>query len=143
MACGLSLKCGGAVDERARGADIFRPLRDGGGYIEARGGVRARLQVRRDAARGVAPRLERVQLYRQRSLRGLGDLGVQLGEFDGGEADLVGERLAVDEGGVERRCEQRLGGLGGGLDKIAEDGVVTDLQRNAAFAGLGGLPAAG
>ena len=34
---------------------------------------------------------------------GLGDLGVQLGQFDGGEAHLIGQGLAVDEGGVQRR----------------------------------------
>ena len=81
---------------------------------------------------GVAPGLEGVELDRQRPLGGLGDLGVQFGQLDGGEADLVGERLAVDEGGVQRSGEQRLGGLGGGLDEIAQDRVVADLERHAA-----------
>ena len=35
------------------------------------------------------------------------DFGVQLGQFDGGEAHLVGQGLAVDEGRVERGGEQR------------------------------------
>ena len=41
----------------------------------------------------------------------------------------------MDEDGVQGRPEQGLGGLGGGLDEIAQDPVVTDFQGHAALGG--------
>ena len=58
-------------------------------------------------------------------------------ELGGGEAHLAGQRLAMDEGRVERRAQQLVAVLRGHLDEIAEHVVVPDLQR--ADAGLLGI----
>ena len=65
----------------------------------------------------------------ERAVGGVGDLGFEFAEFGGGEAHLAGQRLAVDEGRVERRAHQLLAVLGGDVDEIAEHVVVPDLQR--------------
>ena len=61
--------------------------------------------------------------------RGVGDLGFELAKFGGGEAHLAGERLAMDERGVERRRHQLVAVLRRHLDEIAEHVVVPDFQR--------------
>ena len=73
--------------------------------------------------------LEDLELERQRAVGRVGDLGFELAELGGGEAHLAGERLAMDEGRVERRGEQLFAVLRGDLDEIAEHVVVPDLQR--------------
>ena len=54
--------------------------------------------------------------------------GFEAGEFRGGEPDLAGERLAVDEGRVPRRGHEFIAVLRRDLDKIAEHIVVADFQ---------------
>ena len=82
----------------------------------------------RSRDRGGEP-LENLKLERQRPVGGVGDLRFKLAELGGREAHLAGERLPMDEGGVERRGEQLLAMLGGDVDKIAEHIVVPDFQR--------------
>ena len=84
--------------------------------------------------------LENLQLEPERALGGAGDLGFQLAQLGGGEAHLPGQRLAVDEGGIERRVQQFVAVLGGDLDEIAEHVVVADFQRaDAGFLGIARL----
>ena len=83
--------------------------------------------ARRDHRRGEA--LEDFELEAERAVGGVGDLGFELAELGGGEAHLAGQRLAMDEGRVERRGEQLLAVLRGDLDEIAEHVVVPDFQR--------------
>ena len=83
------------------------------------------------------PELEGLDLDGQHPLRRLRDLGVQLGQFGGREPHLIGEGLAMDEARVPRWLEQDLALLGGGLDEIAEHGIVLDLQRNAGLSDQG------
>ena len=73
--------------------------------------------------------IENLKLQRQRALGGVGDLRFQLAKFGGGEAHLPGQRLAMDEGRVERRAHQLVAVLRGDVDEIAEHVVVPDLQR--------------
>ena len=101
-----------------RGRDIEHRERFGG--LLDRGGRRR--HHRREA-------LEGLELDAERAVGGAGDLGFELAELGGGEAHLAGERLAVDEGRVERRRQQLLAVLRGHLDEIAEHVVVPDLQR--------------
>ena len=79
-------------------------------------------------AGGLAEGLEGFQLYGADPVGGLSDGGVQLGECGGGEADLVGGGLAVDESRIEGRAQQLLAVLGRDVDEIAEHVVVADLQ---------------
>ena len=81
--------------------------------------------------------VENVELEAERALGGAGDLCFQLAQLGGGEAHLAGQRLAVDEGGVERRGHQLVAVLGGHLDEIAEHVVVAHFER--AHAGLFGI----
>ena len=72
-------------------------------------------------------------------MAGLADLGVQLRQFDGGEADLGRQGLAMDEGTVGPGAEQGFGRLGAGFEEIAQDGVVLDLERHAGLGDGAGL----
>ena len=139
MARSLGLEGGRSIHHRSRRADVIGPLCQR--RCDVKGGRRhgRRLDGCRNLGGRAAPGLEGFQLDGQRPPGGLGDLRVQLGQLDGGEADLVGQRLAVDEGGIERRAHQRLGGLGRGLHEIAQHGVVADLHRHAALARQLGL----
>ena len=81
------------------------------------------------AVDGGGEAIENLKLERQRALGGAGDLGFQFAKFSGGEAHLAGERLAMDEGRVERRAHQLVAVLRGDVDEIAEHVVVPDFQR--------------
>ena len=72
---------------------------------------------------------ERFQLDSERALGRGRDLGLELAELGGGEARLAGERLAVDEAGVERRRHQLVGVLRRDIDEISQHVVVPDFQR--------------
>ena len=63
----------------------------------------ALIVVARGDHRGGEP-LENLELEAERAVGGAGDLGFQLAELGGGEAHLAGQRLAVDEGRVQRRA---------------------------------------
>ena len=59
-----------------------------------------------------------------------GELNIStFAEFGGGEANLPGQRLAMDEGRIQRRRHQFVAVLRGDLDEIAEHVVVADLER--------------
>ena len=75
-----------------------------------------------------AEALEDFELQSERAVAGIGDLGLDLAEFRRGEADLPGERLAMDEGRVQGRRHQFVAVLRGDLDEIAEHVVVADFQ---------------
>ena len=84
--------------------------------------------------------LEDLQLEAERAVAGVRNLGFDLAEFGGREAGLTGQRLAVDEGGVERRRHQLVAVLRGDLDEVAEHVVVADLQAlDAAIVGVARL----
>ncbi len=113
--------------ESAKRARHVEPGERFGAFLD-RGGLRD--HARREP-------LEDVQLQPERAVGGAGDLGFQFAQFGGGEAHLTGQRLAVDEGRVERRGEQLVAVLGGDLDEIAEHVVVANFKR--ADAGLFGI----
>ena len=125
------------VDLRPHVVTLDRQLRQGRGHVDDRqrlGGVLDRGGGR--GHRGGEP-LERFELDAERAIRGAGDLGFERAQFGGGEAHLTGERLAMDEGRVERRRHQPLAVLRRHLDEIAEHVVVADFQ--ALDAGLVGV----
>jgi hypothetical protein len=109
----------GALDRerRERRSDIDGGERAGRGLDGVGGGDRFGGQ-----------RIEDRQFQPQRPVRRIGDAGFEAGEFRGGEADLAGERLAVDEGRVPRRGHEFIAVLRRDLDKIAEHIVVADFQ---------------
>ena len=72
--------------------------------------------------------LEDFQLQPERAVAGIGDFGFDLAEFGGGEADLAGQRLAMNEGRVQRRRHQFVAMLRRDLDEIAQHVVVADFQ---------------
>ena len=111
-----------------------------GRYVEHRQRLRALLDrlALREHLRGQS--LERVELDAERAVGGGGDLGLQLAELGGREAHLAGQRLAVDEGRIERRRHQLVAVLLRHLDEIAEHIVVLDLQRlDAGLVGIARL----
>ena len=73
--------------------------------------------------------VESLELDAERAVGGARDFGFELAQLRRREADLAGERLAVDEGRVERRRHQPLAVLRGDLDEIAEHVVVANLER--------------
>src|SRR5262245_3470749 len=64
--------------------------------------------------------LENLELEAERALGSAGDLRFKLAQFGGGEANLPGEGLAVNEGAIERRRHQPLAMLRGDFDEIAQ-----------------------
>jgi hypothetical protein len=72
--------------------------------------------------------LEDLELQAERAVAGIGDLGFDLAEFGRRKTYLAGQRLAMDEGGVERRHHQLVAVLRRDLDEIAEHIVVADLK---------------
>ena len=104
-------------EHRERARNIEHGERFGGGLdLDARG----------DDHRGKP--LEYLKLEVERAVGGVGDLRLELAERRGGESDLSGKGLAVNEGGVERRGQQLLAVLGGDVDEIAQHVIVPDLQ---------------
>ena len=128
------------VDVRPRVIALGGKMRERAGDIEAAerlGAFLDRGALRDDA--GSEP-LENLEFEPERAVGGAGDLGFQFAQFGGGEAHLAGQRLAVDEGRVERRGQQLVAVLGGDLDEIAEHVVVPDLERaDAGFLGIARL----
>ncbi len=89
---------------------------------------------------GLAQPLEDVELELQRPVGGRGDLRLELDERAGGEAQRPSHGLAMDEGRVERRFEQRLALRLRRFDVIAEEVVVLDLELpNAGLLGVSRL----
>ncbi len=116
-----------AVDNGTHIVALDRERRQRGHGID--GGQRLRRLLDRRAGRGDArrQRIENLELQRQRAIGRIGDFCFELAEFRGGEAHLSGERLAMDEGSVQRCGEKFLAVLRGDVDEIAEHIVVPDL----------------
>ena len=125
-----------AVDDRPHIVTLDRKRRQGRRDVDD--GKRVGCRFQRSAGRcdGGREPIENLKLERQRPLGGVGDLRFQFAEFGGGEADLTGERLPVNEGRVERRAHQLVAVLGGDVDEVTEHVVVADFQRTDA-GGLG------
>ena len=96
--------------------------------VEQRERMRGGAQIVAGGQRHRAEPLEDFQFQPERAVAGIGDLGFDLAEFGGGEANLPGQRLAMDEGRVQRRRHQLVAVLRGDLDEIAEHVVVADLR---------------
>ena len=115
---------GGEMGKRARNVEAGKRF---GAFLD--------LRALRDHAGGEP--LEDVELQPERAVGGAGDFGFQFAQLGGGEAHLAGERLAVDESGIERRGKQLVAVLSRDLDEIAEHVVVADFQ--SAHAGVVGV----
>ena len=115
-----------AIDDGTHIVALDRERRQRGHGID--GGQRLRRLLDRRAGRGDArrQRIENLELQRQRAIGGVGDFCFELAELRGGEAHLPGERLAMDEGSVQRRGEKFFAVLRGDVDEIAEHIVVPD-----------------
>lgn len=131
MSSGRDLETAGVVDGGANAVDLFGPFRERRVGVELGEGLRHGLQPPGQRLDRGPPGLKGLALDGKGAVAGLADFGVQFGQFDGGEADLIGEGLAVDEGALARRPQQGLRRLGAGLEEIAEYGVVPDLEWNA------------
>ena len=117
-----------AVDLRAHVVALGGKMGERARHIEPRQRFGAGFDASALGEHGGGQTVENLQLEAERAVGGAGDLGVQLAELGGGETHLAGERLAVNEGRVERRREQLVAVLRGDLDEIAEHVVVPDLQ---------------
>ena len=129
MAAALDDEIERAVDLRPHVATFDRQLGQRGGDVEDRKRAGGVLDGRGCRRHGSGELVEAFELDPERAVRGAGDLGFELAQFGGGEADLAGEGLAMDERGVERRRHQLVAVLGCHLDKIAEHVVVPNFQR--------------
>ena len=125
------------VDDRTRIVALGGEVGESARHVEACERLRAFLDRRGLRNHACRQPLENLQLQPERAVGGAGDLGFQLAQFAAGEAHLAGQRLAVDEGGVERGGRELVAMLGGNLDEIAEHVVVADFQ--AAHAGFFGV----
>ena len=106
VAGGLGFEGEAGVDLRAHGFSLRRPFGQGRGDVQRGEGGGGGLDRGGEAHGLHAEHLERLRFDGEGAVGGLGDLGVEVGQFDGGEPALVGEGLAMDEDGVERRLEQ-------------------------------------
>ena len=139
MATGLDAEGQGVVHGGTDGADFLRPFGQGGVGVQLGQGFRHRLQRLGQTRHLAPPGLEGFGFDGQGAVTGLADPGVKLRQFDGGETDLVGQGLAVNEGAVGTGAQQPFRRLGGRLQEIAQDGVVLDLERHAGFGDGAGL----
>ena len=117
-----------------------RERRQCGCDVEGREGSGRRHDV---VARRLHLRRQPVENFDFESERTVGrahDLRFQFAEFGGGEADLTGQRLAMDETRIERCGHQLVAVLRRDLDEIAEHIVVPDLEdADAGLLGIAGL----
>ncbi len=133
MAARLDGETEAVVDAGTHGPDLFGPFGQGGVGVQFGQRLGHALQRPGKTRHLAAPALEGLGLDGQGAVPGLADLGVQLRQFDGGEAHLIGQGLAVDEGAVRSRAQQAFRRLGAGLEEVAEDGVVAHLEGDAAI----------
>src|ERR1700737_2579944 len=85
---------------------VDRELCQRGGDVELREGMRGGAQILAGGSDKRAEPLEDFKFKPQRAVTGVGDLGFDLSEFRRGEAGLAGQRLAMDEGRIQRRRHQ-------------------------------------
>ena len=116
------------VDQRPRVVALRGQMRERAGDIETGERLGAVLDVGALRHHAGDKPLEDLQLEPERALGGAGDFRFELAQLGGGETDLAGQRLAVDEDAVERRRHQLLAVLGRHLDEIAQHVVVLDLE---------------
>ena len=122
------LKLQAGIDDRPHVTALDRERRQRRRHVEHGERLRRVLDV---VGRGHHARqqpFENVEFKPERAVGGAGDALFEIGEFGGGEAHLARERLAVDEGRVQRRGHQLVAVLRRDLDEIAEHVVVADLQ---------------
>ena len=81
-------------------------LRQRGRDIEQRERMRRGAEIVAGGQRHGAEPLEDFQFQPERAVAGIGDLGLDLAELGRGEANLAGQRLAMDEGRIQRRRHQ-------------------------------------
>ena len=140
MAPALDLKVERRIDQRPGPAALDREFGKRSGDVDL-GQSRAEAAqafALRDA--GLTQALERLELERKRAVGRGGDARREIGERAGREAHRAGHRLAMDEGRVMGRLEQRLAGGLRRLDEIAEKVVVLDPELpDAGFVGVGRL----
>ena len=77
---------------------------------------------------GLPQALERLEFERERPVRRGGDARLEIDERPGDEAHRAGHRLAMDEGRVIGRFEQRFAHRLRRLNEVAEKVVVLDLE---------------
>jgi len=126
MAAVLDGKAERGIDLRPDIIVVDRKSGERGCNVEQRKAMRSGAQIVADRKRLGAEPVEDFELQIECALAGVRDLGLGLAEFAGGEADLARERLAMDEGGVERRRHQLVAVLRRHLDEIAEHVIVPD-----------------
>ena len=107
---------------------VDREFRQRGRDVEQREGMRRGAQIVARRRHPIIEPVEDFQFQPERAVAGIGDPGFDLAEFGGGEADLAGQGLAVDEGRIQRRGHQPVAVLRRDLDEIAEHIVVADLE---------------
>ena len=128
MAAAFDRKAERAVDLGPHVIFVDRKLRQRGRDIEQRKRVRGGAQIVAGGKRHGREPFEDFEFQPERAVAGIGDLGLDLAEFRGGETDLSGQRLAMDEGRIQRRRHQLVAVLRRHLDEIAQHIVVADLQ---------------
>ena len=92
-----------SIDFRSSVILVDRKLRQRRRDVQLREGVRGGPQVIAGLANQRGKPVENLKLETQRAVTRIGDPGLDLTELRCGEAHLTGQRLAVDESGVERR----------------------------------------
>src|SRR5215472_3813787 len=130
------------VDLRADIIALDRERGERAGHVESRNGLGGVLDSSARGRNRGREAIEDFELQRQRAFGRSGDLRFQLAKFGGGEADLPGGGLAMNEGGVEWRGHQLFAVLRRNINEIAEHIVVPDFQRaNAGGFGVAHLQA--
>src|SRR6185437_2567428 len=128
MAAGLDGKAERSVYLGPHVVVVDGELGERGRDIEQRKGMRGGAKIVARGQRFGAEALEDLKLEIERALAGISDLGLGLAELGSGEANLAGQRLAVNESRVQRRRHQLVAMLRRDLDEIAEHIVVPDFQ---------------
>src|SRR5258708_5281849 len=113
MTAGLDGKAEGVVDFGPYIILIDREFGERGRNVEQREGMRGSAQIVADRERLRGKPLEDLELEPECAVAGIGNLGFDLAKLGGGEAHLARQRLAMDEGRVQRRRHQLVAVLRG------------------------------
>src|SRR5690348_5589914 len=128
------------VDLRPHVVPLSCKIRERACDIEGGKGFGALLDVGALRYHGRDQSLKNFQLKPECALGGAGDFCFELRELGGGETDLSGQCLPVNEYAVEGRAHQALAVLRGHFDEIAEYIIVFDLEyANAGVLGIARL----
>ena len=115
---------GGAAEIAGRGE-----VREGGGDVKFGQRIGDGAQALRLGGDGIRQPREDRRLDGESGVMRLGDAALEFGQFRGGKAHGIGQRLAVNEAFAMRGLEQLRAMARGHLDEIAEHAIVPDLQR--------------